>query len=303
MYSGIKSSRNGYASVTYPMMEKKHQTEERIGAFRCGGGIWDTGTIKGIRNQFSHVWRQGGRQIGDIQAYMLLFSFSPKELDPHDPDSLEKAADLADATIQKIYPDHQYTLVAQKDGNSNLIHVHGTVNALNTKTLKACRGRQTSYQALREEIEEEMMQSGILIDHGENHTKSKRKIHKKRELAKIENDGYSWTEDLADRIRTALSYTTSIADLENNLEQHGVTISRKTKNNWTFVLKESKEEKFQGRKSRGDKLDPLFVPQQMRQLIEKNYRNSIRQKYINLTEQKLTKDFPSTKDSTWQMDY
>jgi len=37
MYSGIKSSRNGYASVSYPMTDKKVQNEERIGAFRCGG--------------------------------------------------------------------------------------------------------------------------------------------------------------------------------------------------------------------------------------------------------------------------
>ena len=141
------------------MMEKKNQTEERIGAFRCGGGILDTGTIKGIRNQFARVWRQGGRQIGDIQAYMVLFSFSPKELSPDDPESLEKAADLADAAVRRMYPGHQYTLVAQKDGDGGLIHVHGTVNALHTETLKACRGRQTSYQALREEIEEEMRQA------------------------------------------------------------------------------------------------------------------------------------------------
>ena len=122
---------------------------------------------------------------------------------PDDPESLEKAADLADAAVRRMYPGHQYTLVAQKDGDGGLIHVHGTVNALHTETLKACRGRQTSYQALREEIEEEMRQAEIPIDYGEDHTKAETKRRKKRTLAKAGTDGYSWTEDLAGRIRTA----------------------------------------------------------------------------------------------------
>lgn len=286
------------------MIEKKNQTEERIGAFRCGGGILDTGTIKGIRNQFARVWRQGGRQIGDIQAYMVLFSFSQRELNPNDPDSLEKAADLADAVVRRMYPGHQYTLVAQKDGDGGLIHVHGTVNALHTETLKACRGRQTSYQALREEIEEEMSQAGIPIDYGDNHTKSKTKRRKKRELAKAGTDGYSWTEDLAGRIRTALASATSFTDLENRLGKQGVTISRKTKSNWTFVLKDAKEEKYSGRKSRGDKLDPLFLPQQMRKTMEANYRKAVHQKRVRLAERQeweLTGDLLSMEEPEWQI--
>ena len=76
MYSGIKSSRNGYHSIAYPMTDKRNQTEERIGAFRCGGGIIDLGTIKGIREQFAKVWKRGKREIGDIQVYNILYSFS-----------------------------------------------------------------------------------------------------------------------------------------------------------------------------------------------------------------------------------
>ena len=122
------------------MIEKKNQTAERIGAFRCGGGILDTGTIKGIRNQFARIWRQGGRQIGDIQAYMVLFSFSPKELSPDDPESLEKAADLADAAVRRMYPGHQYTLVAQKDGDRSrrsLRHLILTLSLLCQRRLTA----------------------------------------------------------------------------------------------------------------------------------------------------------------------
>ena len=275
MYSGIKSSRNGYASVSYPMTDKKVQNEERIGAFRCGGGIVDTGSAKGIRKQFARVWKRGGRAIGDIQAYMLLFSFSEKELDPADPASLEQAADLASAAIEKIYPGHQYTLVAQKDGHSGLVHVHGTVNSLHSQTLKACRGRQTSYRTIRNEIEAEMGQAGIAVDYGKNHSKAEKKRQKRTKAVKADPKAYCWTDDLAERIRAALSITTSFADLEDNLAKQGVTVSRRTKSNWTFILEKSKEEKYNGKKARGDRLDTAFVPGQMRETIDRNYKNAV----------------------------
>ena len=49
MYSGIRSSKNGYASIAYPMTDKKYQKGIRVGAFRCGNGIVDAGDSKGIR--------------------------------------------------------------------------------------------------------------------------------------------------------------------------------------------------------------------------------------------------------------
>lgn len=275
MYSGIKSSRNGYASITYPMTDKKYQTEERIGAFRCGGGIVDTGSVKGIRKQFARVWKRGGRAIGDIQAYMLLFSFSSNELNPANPASLEQAADLASAAIQRIYSGHQYTLISQRDGHSGLVHVHATVNALNSKTLKACRGRQTSYRTIRDEIEAEMEQAGIAVDYGKNHAKAAMKQQKRTRAVKADPKAYCWTDDLAERIRAALSITTSFADLEDNLAKQGVTVSRRTKSNWTFILEKSKEEKYNGKKARGDRLDTAFVPGQMRETIDRNYKNAV----------------------------
>ena len=150
MYSGIRSSKNGYASIAYPMVDKKHQKGIRVGAFRCGNGIVDTGDSKGIRKQFARVWKKGNRNVGDIQAYTLLFSFSKDELNPESMGSLGNAADIVANVIEKNYPGHQYTIVAQNDGKSGLVHCHACINALNYKTLKACRGRQTSYSAIRE---------------------------------------------------------------------------------------------------------------------------------------------------------
>ena len=142
--------------------------------------------------------------------------------------------------MEKIYPGHQWTLVAQRDGKGGKVHVHATVNALETNTLKACRGRQTSYITIREEIESEMEQYGIQIDHGKNHTKAEKKITEKlNEAKKKDENNYSWMDDIAARIQAALSQTTRFDELENNLEKLGVQVTRKTRNNWTFSFNDN----------------------------------------------------------------
>lgn len=271
MYSGIRSSRNGYASIAYPMTDKKYQKGVRIGAFRCGNGIIDTGDAKGIRKQFARIWKKGNRNVGDIQVYTLLFAFSKDELNPESMGALDTAADIVAKMIEKNYPGHQYTVVAQNDGKSGLVHCHACVNALNRKTLKACRGRQTSYSVIREEIEKEMEFRHIPVDYGKQHTKVAKK--QKQRTAKIYNNNeVSWMDELRKRIQIAVQQTMSFADLEKNLNRYGVKVIRKTKSNWTFQLWDGTE--YQGKKSRGDKISPDFVPAKLRKTIDLNYQNS-----------------------------
>lgn len=286
MYSGIQSSRNGYHSIAYPMTDKRNQIGERIGAFRCGGGIIDTGTIKGIREQFARVWRRGGREIGDIQVYNILYSFSTNELNPDTAESLERAADLVAPIMEKIYPGHQWTLVAQRDGKGGKVHVHATVNALDTITLRACRGRQTSYVTVREEMEAQMELHGIPIDRGKNHRKAEKKRQEKTAAAKKKNgDNYSWLQDVAMRIQMALNDTIRFDELEDNLEKYGVIVTRKTKNNWTFALQEAKDKKYIGKRVRGDKMSPAFLPKEMRRVIDINYRKMMIHPTWNMTKE------------------
>ncbi|RHQ39237.1 hypothetical protein DWY47_17965 [Ruminococcus sp. AF25-23LB] len=271
MYSGIRSSRNGYASIVYPMTDKKHQKGVRIGAFRCGNGIIDTGDAKGIRKQFARVWKKGNRDVGDIQAYTLLFSFSENELNPESMGSLDVAADIVANVIEKNYPGHQYTIVTQNDGKSGLVHCHACINALNRKTLKACRGRQTSYSVIREEIEKEMEIWNIPVDYGKQHIKSEKKQNQQTAKRKV-NSEVSWMDELRKRIQIAVQQTVSLADLEENLNRYGVAVIKKTKSNWTFQLWDGTE--FQGKKARGDKISPDFIPSKLRKTIDLNYQNS-----------------------------
>ena len=97
-----------------------------------------------------------------------------------------------------------------------------------------------------------MEQAGIAVDYGENHAKAAMKQQKRTRAVKADPKAYCWTEDLTERIRTALNVTISFSDLENNLKKLGVkSYKGKTKSSWTFVLEEAKEEKYSGKKSRG----------------------------------------------------
>ena len=271
MYSGIRSSRNGYASIAYPMTDKVKQKGVRMGAFRCGNGIIDTGDAKGIRKQFARVWKRGNRNVGDIQAYTLLFSFSSSELNPENIGALDTAADIVANMIEKNYSGHQYTVVAQCDGKSGLVHCHVCINALNHKTLKACRGRQTSCNAIREEIENEMELWHIPIDYGKQHIKAEKKQKQQTAKRKVDNE-VSWMDELRKRIQIAVHETMRFSDLEENLNKYGVTVTRKTKSNWTFQLWDGTE--YQGKKSRGDKISSDFIPSKLRKTIDLNYQNS-----------------------------
>ncbi len=276
MYSGIKSSKNGYHSIAYPATDKADQKGLRVGAFRCGGGIIDTGDIKGIQKQFAEVWKAGGRsQIGkSIQTYNILLSFSRNEISPDEQDAFEHAADIAEHVIKRMYPGHQYTLVVQADGAGGMLHVHGTVNALCMQSLKACRGRQTSYRTLREEIEKELENGGIDIDRGSYHTKKElKKAYRVR--AEKAATGHSWTDEITEKISKALRNTERFSELENNLSKEGVGVLKKQKKNWTFILLQSEEPSFAGRKAKGDTLSTDFVPSKMRAIVDKNYRDSI----------------------------
>ena len=111
----------------------------------------------------------------------------------------------------------------------------------------------------------------IPIDYGKQHIKSEKK--QKQRTAKIKNNKeVSWMDELRKRIQIAIQQTTFFADLEENLNRYGVRVTRKTKSNWTFQLQDGTE--FQGKKSRGDKISPEFIPSQLRKTIDLNYQNS-----------------------------
>ena len=272
MYTGIKSSTKGFRDIKYPLEDKRDQERERVAGFACGGGVIDTLNTKGLRKQFKYVWDKGNRPEGTIQAYKYLMSFSKNELNPDDPASAERALEIAREVMEKQSPGHQWIAVAQKDGRGGCLHVHIVMNSLNMETLKAARGRQTDYRAFRRDVERCMQQHGIEIDAGKSHKKRERKAEKRKEISK-EKEGYSWMEDLENRVKIAVAKTTKSSDFEDNLAWQGVGVSRKTKKGWTFVLERCDYEEYVGKKASYDRFESDFRIASLRKRFDENYKN------------------------------
>ena len=282
MHTWMKSTRNIRRSIQYPLTDKAQQKEARIGGLLCGGGIIDTGNKAGIVKQFNHTLALGGRSYrkklnGEypIQGIIRTFSFSRNEISPDDPEWIEKAFRVVEATMDNIAPDCQYIAVAQKDGKSGLVHVHTVQNVLHTSTLKAVSGRETNYDIFRKQTEHFMRAQGIELDAGKDHSKRKKSAAAKRQQHAKQTDGYSWMQDLEGRICAAAADTTATGDFEENLHFHGVSVSRKTKSGWTFVLSESKDEKCIGKKAAYDRFSTDFSMASLNKQFKANYQAKI----------------------------
>lgn len=271
MHTYIKSSKNGYRSITYIMSDKKGQSVERIADFYAGGGILDTGNTSTICEQFSRVWGLGKRGIGTIQGYTRVYAFSPNEISPDDPEGPAKAIEVVRDIAENLHPDTQYILVAQRDGKSGLLHVHEFNNALHSSTLKALSGRETSQTIMYSLSQEKMEQHGIEFDAGKNHKKRKERTGAKRKEHQKDVEGRSWVEDVERRIDAAVSETLDTRDFEKNLRGHGIGVSRKTKSGWTFVLLESEDSKYLGKKVAYSKLSDDYSMKSLNKKIRLNY--------------------------------
>lgn len=278
MHTWLKSTRNIARSIRYPLTEKTQQKDVRIGGLLCGGGVIDTGDKAGIVKQFNYVLALGGRRYrkeldGEypIQGIIRTFSFSKNEISPDDPEWIAKALRVVHATMENIAPDCQYIGVAQKDGKSGLVHVHVVQNVLHTSTLKAMSGRETSYDIFRKQTEHFMRMQGIAPDAGKDHSKRSKSAAIKRQQHAKQKEGYSWMEDLESRICAAASVTTAIGDFEYNLQKQGVSVARKTRSGWTFVLAECKEEKCIGKKAAYDRFECDFSMANLNKQFKENY--------------------------------
>ena len=278
MHTWMRSTRNIKRSIHYPLTNKAKQKDVRVAGLLCGGGIIDTGNKASIVKQFIYILNLGGRQHRQdingeypIQGIIRTFSFSKNEISPDDPAWVDNALNVVQATMENIAPDCQYIAVAQRDGKAGLVHVHVVQSVLHT-SLKAVSGRETNYSIFRSQTERAMRKLGIELDAGKNHSKRKKSAAKKRQQHAQEKDGYSWMADLENRISATVAVTTSTGDFENNLLQHGVSVSRKTKSGWTFVLSSSQDGKSVGKKASYDRFGVDFSMAALNRQFKANYQ-------------------------------
>jgi len=279
MHTWMKSTRNIRRSVRYPMQDKAVQREARVAGVACGGGIIDTGDRDSIVKQFNYplsltnrLYRKGFDGRFTIQGIIRTFSFSEKEISPSDKDWVEKALAVVTGTMNNIAKDCQWIGVAQKDGKAGLVHVHVVQSVIHNSTLTPVSGRETSYDIFRKVTEAVMEKQGITLDSGRRRKTDDNSEAAQRHKHAKEVDGYSWMDDLKRRIEIAASQTTASGAFEEELRKAGVTVSRKARRGWTFVLADSSRPEWIGKKASYDRFDTDFSMPALNKRFKTNYQ-------------------------------
>ena len=278
-HTWMKSTRNLARSLDYPMKDKADQRDIRVAGIACGGGIIDTGDHDSVVKQFNYIlglahrlYRKGFNGRYPIQGIIRTISFSKNEISPTDTDWVEKALAVVKATMNSVAKDCQWIAVAQKDGKSGLVHVHIVQSVIHNSTLTPVTGRETSYDIFRKVTEDVMEKQGIVLDAGRRRGKSVKSEAAARHKHAKETSGYSWMDDLKRRILIAASQTTASGDFEDELKKAGVTVSRKARRGWTFVLADSSRPEWIGKKASYDRFDADFSMPALNKKFKSNYQ-------------------------------
>ena len=189
------------------------------------------------------------RNIGDRasaknknQVRRVIQSFSKRELNPDDPNDIQKANEIGIEFAQRAYRGFQAVVFTQIDGESGLIHNHVLVNNVNMETYRGFTDEEKSFAFVKKWTNEVAGQY-FELDTGQ-HTKDKttqneRRKRQENERIREENKSlppekqkplkYIWKDDLKERILKAAKSVRNYPDFFNELREHGVEAEVRTK--------------------------------------------------------------------------
>ena len=195
-------------------------------------------SIMPFEDQMQPVWNHASSR-NKTQVQRIIGSFSPKELDPNDPNSPMKAMAIAQEFFEEYYPDRQVAIFVQSDGVGGKIHFHGIVNNVSLTEHKGCTDDQRHFSYIKKsfnEVAERYIQLDFGDDEKDRVTQHERTMRQKN--ANGENH-YIWKDDLKERIRIAMSEADDRNDYFAKLALNGVEGTAKTsKSHGDFILYE-----------------------------------------------------------------
>lgn len=197
-YTRITNTRNGSAAIRYAFEEPSHR-EGMDRVLMASGSNLDP---RFAMIQMRDVWKAHGKNDGEtVQMYRVIQSFGLDELDPNNPNDVQRANEIGQALASELYPDKQALIVTQADGEGGKLHNHVLVNSVSFTDGKSLRGYRKEHDAVAEKTDEILVRYGMKPLDTEN-TRKRRTSQEKR-LA--EAGKYVWKDDLRGRIDDLLS--------------------------------------------------------------------------------------------------
>lgn len=265
VYTKITNAKHGASAIDYVLQEQGHYKEKR-NEYITGVNLMLSGDVS-ITEQMEQYWNKMSEQ-NKTQVRRVVISFSEKEFDPENPESILRASELCRDGLAELYPDRQILVCTQTDGKGGKLHVHGLVNNVSMTDSKGLGAGKTGFYYLKREMNKYMESHGVELDRGENHGKMR---ETQTERAFKEAQLYVWKDDLLERIKEAKAASESYEQFIDELNNRDIEYDDSKKHN-TFVLTDTEryvedfgKEPDKPLKSRGKTLGEEFTKEKLQE--------------------------------------
>jgi hypothetical protein len=221
-YTRVTKTRDGRAAIRYAFEEqKKKEGMDRVLA--ASGSNVDP---KFAMMQMKAVWDRFGKDDGKtVQMYRIIQSFGLDELDPSNPEDVEKANNIGREFAEEMYPGRQSLIVTQADGKGGKLHNHVLVNSVSFIDGKSLRDDTKEFYPIARKTNEIMRRHGMNPPELPDGKKENKRSHVERKLAAA--GGYVWKDDLKERITAGMNsplVTSEDEYVEHMRDEYGVGV-------------------------------------------------------------------------------
>ena len=186
-----------------------------------------------LERQFRTVLKRAHNPKRRYQAQTIIISFDPSEFDTSDlKTQSQQALQLVQHYVRKHFADCQSAIAIQSDGEGGKLHAHVVMNTIRPSG-KTVATNRFNIQKLRKDFDEEMQTNYQKVT-GRQWTNP---IHNQTERKDIHNltTKSEWQQQLKELINQIKVKVTNITDFLHQLEQHGVTVTKRQKGKaWTY---------------------------------------------------------------------
>lgn len=197
------------------------------------------------------------------EGFELRVSWATDELDPNNPDDIQRGMEHAYLLCHELAPDSPCWVTMHTDGDGGCVHAHATIVNHDVRTGLAINKGDTSLYAPRvQAVNDELSRANGLQVLGAD------KSHTTWEERSATLDAKSFDRHLGDKIAFARDNADSMEAFKKNLEYAGVTLTETAKTDkktgevttgWSYKAKDVWGPKMRTRKRRASKLCDDFT--------------------------------------------
>ena len=218
-YTLVRKIVHGAYILSYALEGKGHNGEEKRNVKVARIWLHNGNYLEQMRR----YWLRA-RSNHKAQIFQIIQSFSKNELNPDDPVDIEKANIIGQKFVLEHYKNRQALVCTQKDGKGGCLHNHILINDVSFVDYKGC-GDGYYHHANIKRWSDEIAGRYTVLDMGAG------KNYDNVSVAEMEirkRNGYSYIDDIRQRVSIAMSEASSESDFYNRLIDNGVAVTKKT---------------------------------------------------------------------------